>query len=95
MPDEPHKIFDLMDSETEPTDEQLAELMHYVGEDIRAESARIKKRQRMEIPQAEGLPEHPLHLNNHPRRLFLLSGRQSRTFQPEPQTDPRRFAKNP
>jgi len=44
MPDEPRKIFDLMDTETEPTDEQLAELMHYVGEDIRAESARIKGR---------------------------------------------------
>ncbi len=41
MPDEPRKIFDLMDTETEPTDEQLAELMHYVGEDIRAVSARI------------------------------------------------------
>ena len=41
MPDEPRKIFDLMDTETEPTDEQLAELMHYVGDDIRAESARI------------------------------------------------------
>ena len=44
MPDEPRKIFDLMDTETEPTDEQLAELMRYVGEDIRAESARIKQR---------------------------------------------------
>jgi hypothetical protein len=31
MPDEPRKIFDLMDTETEPTDEQLAELMRYVG----------------------------------------------------------------
>jgi hypothetical protein len=36
MPDEPRKIFDLMDTETEPTDEQLAELMHYVGESVRA-----------------------------------------------------------
>jgi hypothetical protein len=45
MPDEPRKIFDLMDTETEPTDEQLAELMHLVGEDIRAESARINERQ--------------------------------------------------
>jgi hypothetical protein len=36
MPDEPRKIFDLMDTETEPTDEQLAELMHYVGEAVRA-----------------------------------------------------------
>jgi hypothetical protein len=44
MPDEPRKIFDLMDTETEPTDEQLAELMHLVGEDIRAESARIRQR---------------------------------------------------
>ena len=43
MPDKPRKIFDLMDTETEPTDEQLAELMHLVGEDIRAESARLKK----------------------------------------------------
>ena len=41
MPDEPRKIFDLMDTETEPTDEQLAELMRYVGEAIRAESAEI------------------------------------------------------
>ncbi len=44
MPDEPRQFFDLMDTETEPTDEQLAELMHYVGEDIRAESARMKER---------------------------------------------------
>lgn len=36
MPDQPRKIFDLMDTETEPTDEQLAELMHYVGEAVRA-----------------------------------------------------------
>jgi hypothetical protein len=36
MPDEPRKIFDLMDTETEPTDEQLAELMQYVGEAVRA-----------------------------------------------------------
>jgi len=36
MPDEPRKIFDLMDTETEPTDEQLAELMNYVGEAVRA-----------------------------------------------------------
>ena len=45
MPDEPRKIFDLVDTETEPTDEQLAELMHLVGEDIRAESARIRERE--------------------------------------------------
>jgi hypothetical protein len=52
MLDEPRKIFDLMDTETEPTDEQLAELMNLVGEDIRAESARIKERlgsKRMQI----------------------------------------------
>jgi hypothetical protein len=52
MPDEPRKIFDLMDTETEPTDEQLAELMHYVGEDIRAESARIKERVRAQAVHA-------------------------------------------
>ena len=52
MPDEPRKIFDLMDTETEPTDEQLAELMHYVGEDIRAESAEIKQRACMEVTKA-------------------------------------------
>ena len=52
MPDEPRKIFDLMDTETEPTDEQLAELMHYVGEDIRAESARIKERSRSQAAPA-------------------------------------------
>ncbi len=44
MPDEPKKIFDLMDTETEPTDEQWAELMHLVGEDIRAESAQINSK---------------------------------------------------
>ena len=54
MPDEPRKIFDLMDTETEPTDEQLAELMHYVGEDIRAESARIKERLRAKHMQVVG-----------------------------------------
>ncbi len=53
MPDEPRKIFDLMDTETEPTDEQLAELMHYVGVDIRAESARIRERAQMEMSIAE------------------------------------------
>jgi hypothetical protein len=40
MPDEPKKLFDLMDIETEPTDEQLAELMHYVGEAVRAKGGR-------------------------------------------------------
>jgi hypothetical protein len=43
MPDEPRKIFDLMDTETEPTDEQLAELMEYVGKAIRAETAAINE----------------------------------------------------
>lgn len=38
MPDEPKKLFDLMDIETEPTDEQLAELMHFVGEAVRAKN---------------------------------------------------------
>lgn len=45
MADDPRKIFDLLDTETEPTDEQLAELMRLVGEDIRAESARIRQRE--------------------------------------------------
>lgn len=52
MPDEPRKIFDLMDTETEPTDEQLAELMHYVGEAVRAETAEIKQRACMETTKA-------------------------------------------
>jgi hypothetical protein len=39
MADEPKKLFDLMDIETEPTDEQLAELMRYVGEAVRAKGA--------------------------------------------------------
>jgi hypothetical protein len=60
MPDEPRKIFDLMDTETEPTDEQLAELMHYVGESIRA-----KKR-------AAGLPvrEHGGSVSEAPSRPY-------------------------
>ena len=61
MPDEPKKIFDLMDTETEPTDEQLAELMHYVGEAVRA-----KKR-------AAGLEVRPLSdcsLNEPPARPY-------------------------
>jgi len=64
MADEPRKIFDLMDTETEPTDEQLAELMHYVGEAVRAESAEIEEMARREIakvaeaPQAGGLKVH-------------------------------------
>ena len=48
MPDEPRKIFDLMDTETEPTDEQLAELMHYVGESVRA------KKRAATLPSREG-----------------------------------------
>jgi hypothetical protein len=52
MPDEPRKIFDLMDTETEPTDEQLAELMHYVGEAIRAESAELTEMAKKEIARA-------------------------------------------
>ncbi len=64
MPDEPRKIFDLMDTETEPTDEQLAELMHLVGEDIRAESARIRERPRVQLPLSvaenpESYPKSP------------------------------------
>ena len=55
MADEPRKIFDLMDTETEPTDEQLAELMHYVGEAIRAESAELKEMDRLaEKPPSYG-----------------------------------------
>lgn len=56
MPDEPRKIFDLMDTETEPTDEQLAELMHYVGEPIRAETAEIKEMARHEIAKVAESP---------------------------------------
>jgi hypothetical protein len=50
MPDEPRKIFDLMDTETEPTDEQLAELMHYVGEAVRAK----KKAAGFKMPKNSG-----------------------------------------
>lgn len=46
------KIFDFMDTETEPTDEQLAELMHYVGEAVRAESIRIEERLRNRAVQS-------------------------------------------
>jgi hypothetical protein len=52
MADEPKKIFDLMDTETEPTDEQLAELMRYVGEAIRLESAELKQRACSEATKA-------------------------------------------
>lgn len=56
MPDEPRKIFDLMDTETEPTDEQLAKLMHYVGEAVRAETAEINAMARREISKVAELP---------------------------------------
>ena len=56
MADEPRKIFDLMDTETEPTDEQLAELMHYVGEAIRAETAEINEMARREIARVAEPP---------------------------------------
>ena len=56
MSDEPRKIFDLMDTETEPTDEQLAELMHLAGEDIRAEAAWINERMRANQMQAAEKP---------------------------------------
>jgi hypothetical protein len=39
MPDEPKKIFDLLDIENEPTDEQLAELMDLVAESVRKKRA--------------------------------------------------------
>jgi hypothetical protein len=39
MSEEPKKIFDLMDTETEPTDEQLAELMEFMAEEVRARHA--------------------------------------------------------
>jgi len=51
MPDKPRKIFDLMDTETEPTDEQLAELMHYVGEAVKAK----KKAAGMKVRDISGL----------------------------------------
>jgi hypothetical protein len=56
MADEPRKIFDLMDIETEPTDEQLAELMEFVAEAVRAESARIKARK-----AGETTPSRPIN----------------------------------
>ena len=49
MPDEPRKIFDLMDIENEPTDEQLAELMEYVGEAVRAETAELEAMANLEV----------------------------------------------
>jgi hypothetical protein len=38
MPPESEKLFDLMNTEVEPTDEQLAQLMRYVGEAVRAKN---------------------------------------------------------
>jgi len=59
MPDEPRKIFDLMDTETEPTDAQLEELMRYVGEAIRAETAEINAMVNREMTKvAEGSPKY-------------------------------------
>ena len=58
MADEPRKIFDLMDTETEPTDEQLAELMHYVGEAVRT------KKKAAGVPTQEAnlsVSERPAH----------------------------------
>jgi hypothetical protein len=56
MADEPKKIFDLMDIETEPSDEQLAELMHYVGEAVRAETAELNEMARREIAKVAETP---------------------------------------
>ncbi len=66
MPDEPRKIFDLMDTETEPTDEQLAELMHYVGEAVRAKK------------KAAGLPvqEQAGSVGESTARPYGISGEQ-------------------
>jgi len=69
MPDEPRKIFDLMDTETEPTDEQLAELMSYVGEAIRTESAEIKELERREIAKVAELPPLYSQHGDTPHRL--------------------------
>lgn len=55
MPDEPRKIFDLMDTEIEPTDEQLAELMNYVGEAVRAK----KKAASLKTPEVSGSLNEP------------------------------------
>ena len=54
MPDEPRKIFDLMDTETEPTDEQLAELMRYVGEAVRAKkrSANLQAQENLSLKES-------------------------------------------
>jgi hypothetical protein len=56
MPDEPRKIFDLMDTETEPTDEELAELMHLVGEAVRTESAELREMERQKTARAAETP---------------------------------------
>ena len=62
MPGEPRKIFDLMDTETEPTDEQLAELMQYVGEAVRAK----KKAAGLTVREVSGLLKEaaPLSYDN-------------------------------
>jgi hypothetical protein len=39
MSGEPKKLFDLMDTEVEPTDEQLEQLMEFVGEEVRRKHA--------------------------------------------------------
>ena len=59
MLDKPKLIFDVMDSETEPTDEQLEELMRHVGERIRAETAEIKAMVSREMAKvAESSPHY-------------------------------------
>jgi hypothetical protein len=52
MPDEPKKLFDLMDTETEPTDEQLAELMEFVAEEVRARGAIGKANLKRQMDEA-------------------------------------------
>ncbi len=39
MPNLPEKLFDLMDVEVEPTDEQISRLMAFVGEEVRRKEA--------------------------------------------------------
>ena len=56
MPDEPKKIFDLMDTETEPTDEQLEELMRYVAEAVQARKMAAAGVSRQGTVVAEELP---------------------------------------
>ncbi len=40
MSNEPEKLFDLMDIETEPTDKQLEQLMGFVAEEVRRKQSR-------------------------------------------------------